>query len=303
MTTYLLIGVTFLAVFGLIFLILSGRSPASARLMEVTAQSSAAAVSTQAAAGESWLSPDRVAKVLSPIRAVLGAPKEEEITRLASAGFRKPAHADIFYSMKLLTPALAVLATALLVKQNVFVWVVVAAAVGFLAPDLWLTQTVSKRRQRLRLSLPDALDLLVICMEAGLGLDSAIIRVGQELKISHADLSEEFLIVNLEQRAGKPRLEAWRAMAQRTGVESIRAFVHMLVQTERFGTPISKSLGTFADALRTKRRQQAEEMAAKTTIKLIPPLVLFIFPSLFIVLLGPAFLTIARSLAQAFSGP
>ena len=105
------------------------------------------------------------------------------------------------------------------------------------------------------------------------------------------------MLVNLEQRAGKPRLEAWRKMGERTGVESVRQFVHMLVQTERFGTPISKSLGAYADALRVRRRQQAEEMAAKTTIKMIPPMVFFIFPSLFIVLLGPAVITIVQKLA------
>jgi tight adherence protein C len=150
--------------------------------------------------------------------------------------------------------------------------------------------------------LPDALDLLVICMEAGLGLDQAILRVGQELKISHPALSEEFVLIGLEQRAGKPRLEAWRNMADRAGVESVRQFVQMLVQTERFGTPISKSLGAFADSLRVRRRQQAEEMAAKTTIKMIPPLVLFIFPNLFIVLLGPAAIMIWRNLAKVLSG-
>jgi len=139
-------------------------------------------------------------------------------------------------------------------------------------------------------------------MEAGLGLDQAILRVGQELKISHPDLSDEFLLIGLEQRAGKPRLDAWKNMADRVGVDSVRQFVQMLVQTERFGTPVSRSLGAFADALRIRRRQQAEEMAAKTTIKMIPPLVLFIFPNLFIVLLGPAAIMIYRNLANVLSG-
>ena len=132
-----------------------------------------------------------------------------------------------------------------------------------------------------------------------MGLDQALLRVGQEMRITHRELSEEFLFVNLEQRAGKARIEAWRNMAQRSGVESMRAFVHMLAQTERFGTPISKSLGAFAEALRIRRRQEAEEMAAKTTIKLVPPLVMFIFPSLFIVLLAPAVLVIGKNLGNA----
>jgi len=189
--------------------------------------------------------------------------------------------------------------TAFLARSGVFFWVIMAAVIGFLLPDLWLTHAISKRKERLRLSLPDALDLLVICLEAGLGLDQALLRVGQELKITHKELSEEFLVINLEQRAGVPRIQAWRNMAQRSGVESVRTFVHMLAQTERFGTPVAKSLGAYADALRVRRRQQAEEMAAKTTIKLVPPLVLFIFPSLFIVLLAPAVIVIDRNLSQA----
>ena len=171
---------------------------------------------------------------------------------------------------------------------------------GFLLPDLWLSTAITRRRERVRLSLPDALDLLVICMEAGLGLDQAMIRVGNELALSNPDLSDEFLLINLEQRAGKPRLEAWRNMADRTDLEVVRSFVSMLVQTERFGTPISRSLATFADGLRLKRRQLAEELAAKTTIKMIFPLALFIFPSMFIVLLAPAVISISNSLGKLF---
>ncbi len=294
------VTVTFFLGFVLVFMLLSGRSPESVRLMEVTTQARAAAVSREGAPGEAWLNVDRIAKILAPIRGFLGAPRETELTRLASAGYRKPSHADIFYAVKVLLPILFATVGSFLIKQNILFWVVLLAAVGFLLPDLWLLRAVAKRRDRLRLSLPDALDLLVICMEAGLGLDSALVRVGQELRVSHPELSDEFLLINLEQRAGKPRIEAWRAMANRSGVESVRAFVHMLVQTDRFGTPISKSLGAFADGLRIKRRQQAEEMAAKTTIKMIPPLVLFIFPSLFIVILGPAIIAIGKSLSKAF---
>ena len=188
---------------------------------------------------------------------------------------------------------------AFTVKSNTIFVVVILAVVGFLLPDLWLTRAISQIKERIRLAVPDALDLVVICLEAGLGLDQALLRVGQEMRITHRELSEEFLFVNLEQRAGKARIEAWRNMAQRSGVESMRAFVHMLAQTERFGTPISKSLGAFAEALRIRRRQEAEEMAAKTTIKLVPPLVMFIFPSLFIVLLAPAVLVIGRNLGNA----
>ena len=137
-----------------------------------------------------------------------------------------------------------------------------------------------------------------ICLEAGLGLDQGIVRVGQELRLSHRELSEEFLLINFEQRAGVQRVAAWQSFAERGNFESARSFVAMLIQTDRFGTPIAKSLGAFSDALRTQRRQQAEEMAAKTTIKLVPPLVFFIFPSVGIVTVGPAIIMVSKSLAH-----
>jgi tight adherence protein C len=301
--TYYLVAafaVGFCVIFLVIFLALGGRSAETARLAEVAGTELPSSRMLGKAGGEGRINADRIAEVLGPVSRVLGVQEDSDLTRrLASAGYRRASHAQIFTSVKILLPLLAGAGVGVATKS--FFYMVVSAAVGFLGPDLWLSTAISSRSNRIRLSLPDALDLLVICMEAGLGLDQAMIRVGSELKISHPDLSEEFLIVNLEQRAGKPRLEAWRHMADRTGVENVRSFVQMLVQTERFGTPISKSLGVFADNLRVRRRQQAEEMAAKTTIKLIPPLVLFIFPSLFIVLLGPAILTIAHNLSGAFA--
>ncbi len=140
--------------------------------------------------------------------------------------------------------------------------------------------------------------MLSICMEAGLGIDQAIVRIGQEMRVSHRELSEELLQINFEQRAGVPRLAAWKAFSERADVESVRSFVAMLIKTDRFGTPIAKSLGNFSDALRTQRRQKAEEMAAKTTIKLVPPLVFFIFPSIGIVVVGPAALTVMKNIAH-----
>jgi tight adherence protein C len=221
-------------------------------------------------------------------------------SKLSLAGYRAPHHVETFYVAKLVGPLLAALIAGFLLRSNVLFWFLMLAAVGFFAPDFWLTGAIGRRRDAIRYSLPDAIDLLVICMEAGLGMDQALIRVGQELAITHPELSEEFLLINLEQRAGKPRVEAWRAMSERTNLETVRSFVNMLVQTERFGTPLSRSLGYFADALRTKRRQQAEEMAAKTTIKLVFPLALFIFPSMFIVLLGPAIISIGQTFQQTF---
>src|SRR5437879_4997322 len=168
-----------------------------------------------------------------------------------------------------------------------------ALVIGFFVPDFWLSYATNRRRERLRLSLPDSLDLLAICLEAGLGLDQSVVRVGQELEVSHPELSEELLLINFEQRAGVQRNAAWQGFAQRANFESARSFVAMLIQTDRFGTPIAKSLGSFSDALRTQRRQKAEEMAAKTTIKLVPPLVFFIFPSMGVVVVGPAFIAVS----------
>jgi tight adherence protein C len=220
--------------------------------------------------------------------------------RLSLAGYRDAVHAEVYFGVRLLAPVAGALIAAFLIKSSTVFWFFALGTLGFFGPELWLSQAISSRREHIRLSLPDALDLLVICMEAGLGMDQALIRVGQELRISHPQLSEELLMINLEQRAGKPRVEAWKNFADRSGLEVVRSFVNMLVQTERFGTPISRSLGHFADALRLKRRQQAEEQAAKTTIKMIFPLVLFIFPSMFIVLLAPAIIMIGKSMQEMF---
>jgi tight adherence protein C len=156
---------------------------------------------------------------------------------------------------------------------------------------------VKARQRRITIGLPDALDLTVICVEAGLALDQALLRVGQDLHHAHPDLSDEFHLVNLEMRAGKPRMEALRNLALRTGVNDIRALVGTLIQTDRFGTSIAQALRVHSDSLRTERRQRAEEAAAKTTIKMIIPLVLFILPSILFVTIGPAMIQLYRSLS------
>jgi tight adherence protein C len=166
---------------------------------------------------------------------------------------------------------------------------------GFVLPRFLLKRKISKRQMRIRLGLPDALDLTVICVEAGLGLDQALMRVAQDLDHAHPELSEELRLVNLEMRAGKPRTEAMRNLAQRTGVDDVRSLVAVLIQTDRFGTSIAQALRVHSDALRTERRQRAEEQAAKTTIKLVPPLVVFVLPSVIIVTLGPAVISLIRT--------
>jgi tight adherence protein C len=188
-------------------------------------------------------------------------------------------------------------ATGSCIPLNRTFWMFAFPAAGFIAPNIVLTRLIKCRREKIRRSIPDAIDLLVICVDAGLGIDQALLRVGQELGISHPQITEELLQINREQRAGKPRIQAWADMATRSELSDINAFASMLVQTERFGTPIARALSVFADTIRLKRRQLAEQMAAKTTVKIIFPFVLFIFPSMFIVLLGPAVLSIIRGMS------
>jgi tight adherence protein C len=175
----------------------------------------------------------------------------------------------------------------------------VAGALGYLFPEIFLSWRVNSRQHRLQRGLPDGLDLLVICVESGLGLDQALMKVAQEIRITHHELSEELQLVNLEMRIGKTRLEALRELGRRTGLEDIKSLVAMLIQTDRFGTSVAQSLRVFSDDLRIKRRQRAEEMSAKTTVKMVPPLVFFIFPALMVVILGPAVLTLMRQLMPA----
>lgn len=217
--------------------------------------------------------------------------------RLIRAGFRKDAAIKFFYGTKVLVPVcLAVLAFVTGIgSKSPFAIYAGAVGLGYLGPDFWLGRQIKKRQKRVRLALPDVLDLLVICVEAGLGLDQATARTARELTKAHPVISDELEIVVLEQRAGRPRADAWRHMAERTDVEVVRNLVSMLVQSEQFGTSIAKTLRTHSDTLRTQRIQEVEEMAAKTTIKLIFPLVFFIFPCLFLVTLGPAAILMSES--------
>jgi tight adherence protein C len=218
--------------------------------------------------------------------------------QLLSAGLKSSRSINVYSASRVIGPVIGLVCGSLIRNNTVF-WALSLGAVFYLVPDMWLRMKIKKRRERIRKSLPDALDLLVICVEAGLGLDQAMLRVGQELIISHPDIHQEFMQVNLEQLAGKPRLEAWKSAAERTQIPEFALFVSMLTQADRFGTPIVRALSRFGDEIRLKRRQRAEEMAAKTKIKILFPLVLFIFPCIFIVLLAPAILNIAKNM-QSF---
>jgi tight adherence protein C len=224
----------------------------------------------------------------------------ETSQRLIRAGFRRPEAGAVLNAARvvLIVALLALIYLTGLYKSNPLLLSLTMIVAGFILPDMWLTRRVKSRQQLLRLALPDALDLLVICMEAGLGLDQALMYVSQELRIAHRALCEEFDLVNAEVHVGKTRLEALRALAARTGVDDLQALVATLIQTDRFGTSVAHSLRIHSDDLRTKRRQRAEEMAAKTTVKMAVPLVFFIFPALFVVILGPAVITMIHALTQ-----
>ena len=172
--------------------------------------------------------------------------------------------------------------------------IAIGALVGYLLPKIYVNFRARARQHRLRLGLPDALDLMVVCVEAGMGLNQALVRVSEELRDTHPEMADEFRLVNLEIRAGRTRPDALRNMGERTGVDDIISLVSMIIQTDKFGTSIARSLRVHSDSLRTERRQRAEEAAAKTTIKLIFPLLFCIFPSLFVIILGPAAMHIWR---------
>jgi tight adherence protein C len=242
---------------------------------------------------------ERLEQALDPLsKAIPLSPGEVSRTRrwLIQAGYRNQDHLTIYVGSRL---ACALLGFLLVVATSGFgspTLLVSVSAFGFFLPRFVLKRLIQQRQQRIKLGLPDALDLTVICVEAGLALDQAMMRVGQDLHHAHPELSDEFHLVNLEMRAGKPRPEALRNMVDRTGVDDIRSLVGTLIQTDRFGTSVAQALRVHSDSLRTERRQRAEEQAAKTTIKMVVPLVLFVLPSIIFVTLGPAVIQLVRTL-------
>ena len=295
---FLLLGIVLFVGFVLVFLFLMPRpSAAGALLHEVTKP----AGSPGASQWRAVLNIDYLAKPFTLARRlVTPAPDPNLVRRLSMAGYRKPAHADIFLGARLALPALGGLLAAGLFSNNAITFFLLAVGIGFYIPDFWLSLAITRRREHIRSSLPDGLDFLAICLEAGLGLEQAIVRMASDLRISHPVLADELLQVNFEQRAGVTRIAAWKNFSDRFDLESVRSFVAMLVQTDRFGTPLSKALAAFSDALRLERRQKAEELAAKIQVKMIFPLVLFIAPAMAVVILGPAALAIIKTLTETF---
>lgn len=234
--------------------------------------------------------------------------KEEEMTalreKLAQAGFRRETATRYFLASKtILGLALAGLMVLIglstaIAPQKLAGLCIFVGGVGFLLPNLWLAIAKSSRTEKIRNGLPDSLDLLVVSVESGLALDGALQRVGDEMAKVHPELSEEMRIAVLETQMGVPRMEALEKMSRRCGVEEVRSLVSVIGQAEQFGTSVAKALRTQSDSLRTKRRQAAEERAQKTTVKLMLPLILFIFPSIFVVLIGPAAMKIIETFSK-----
>ncbi len=242
---------------------------------------------------------ERIQQALDPLsRALPVSPTNVSQTRawLIQAGYREARHVRFYFGARVLFAALGLSAVVLFSGFDSLLLLVGVPALGFFLPRFFLKRAMKERQRRIRLGLPDALDLTVICVEAGLALDQAMLRVGEDLQHAHPELSGEFHLFNLETRAGKPRAEALRNLAARTGVDDVRGLVGTLIQTDRFGTSVAQALRVHSDSLRTERRQRAEEQAAKTTVKMIIPLVLFVLPSLIFVTVGPAVIQLMRLL-------
>ena len=242
-------------------------------------------------------------------------PKDEEKAshrraKLIMAGYNKPRALVIFYGLKIilavLLPVLVymgmILSKTLIGTSLPAILIVAAALLGFYAPELWVDMAISRRQQKIQDGFPDALDLMVVCVEAGMGLDQAMKRISEEMQTTHKTISDEFAQMSLEMRAGRSRSDAMRNLADRTGVEDVKTLVTLLIQTDKFGTSIAQALRTLSNSMRIKRRQRAEELAMKLPVKLLFPLILFIFPSLFVIIIGPGAIQIYRALIKTSMG-
>jgi tight adherence protein C len=295
-----------LGMLGVYWLFMRPQSASTERLKKLAGMSGGgASVSVsldEEHAGEKFA--ERIATPLNRLVPASAAEVQKLQKKLMQAGFRSN-HAPIIYrTIQLMTmailPTLIALTCAILARplSSALFWILAAFIVGFFAPRYILGRLIRSRQLRVRWGLADALDLMVISIEAGLGLNAAMVKVSSELKQVHPDISEEFELANLEIRVGRERDEALRNLAERTGVDDLRSLVAMLIQTDRFGTSIARAIRVFSDSLRTKRRQRAEQAAQKAAVKLLFPLACFLFPTLFIAILGPALLQLMDTLGK-----
>jgi len=301
-------GLALITFIGIFALILAGGMLAASRV-DLTSRL-AAAIAPHSIA-DSWLSRLRPGRAKESIQAVVQpfdrvlpkSPQEVSVAqkRLIRAGYREDAHLRILYGSKVLVPialALFVFISGVSEIFSPFIAYAMALGLGYLVPDFWLGRQIAKRQTAIRLGLPDFLDLLVVCIEAGLSMDQAMARTTKELGTAQPEISDEMGLVLLEQRAGRPRVDAWRNLAERVDIDVVKSLVGAIIQADQFGTSIAKTLRIYSEGLRTKRRQDVEEKAAKTAVKLVFPLVFFIFPALFIVTLGPSILVMADAVEK-----
>jgi tight adherence protein C len=304
----LILVALFLAIFGgsVVALLVLTRDPVKARLSGLDERESRIRER-----GRPWR--ERLARLAEPL-ARLSVPTEGwEMTptrlRFINAGWRAPSTPGLFYAGKTVATLGLPLLAYLLMRHEparaggfTFLWLALAAAAGYYTPDIALKRRVAFRQREIFESFPDALDLMTVCVEAGLAMDAALARVGAEIGLKSPVLAEELQLVTLELRAGSAKEKALRNLALRTGVEDVDALVKMLVQADRFGTSVGTALRVQSEQLRTRRRQLVEERAAKIATKLLFPLIFCIFPALLVVLLGPAMLQIMRSMATVMAG-
>lgn len=225
------------------------------------------------------------------------SPKDmNRIQRLmASAGYHGPWPATIFALAQVVIPLMFFFGIVFTFGTGVaLIFAIIFALIGYFIPTLWVGRAINRRKREIQNGLPDAIDLLIVCIESGSGIDQALNRVAEELALPYPALARELEMISSETRAGKPRLEAFKNFAARTKVDDVRSLVAMLIQTDRFGTSIGQALRTHAETSRTKRRQRAEEKAAKLAVKLLFPLVFCLFPAFYVIVLGPSMLSLFR---------
>lgn len=292
---------------GLYWLLYRPQSAATERLKQLGENTAGPTTTTVVSIDEEGRSAELAERLASPLSRLVptsAAEAKKLQKQLMQAGFRSPSAPVVYRGLQLASmagfPALIAIACALLARplNSAFVWILFAFVIGFFLPRYVLRRMVRSRQQLVRWGLADALDLMVISIEAGLGLNAAMMKVSSELKDVHPDISDEFELANLEIRVGRERDEALRNLAERTGVDDLHSLVAMLIQADRFGTSIARAIRAFSDSLRTKRRQRAEQAAQKAAVKLLFPLACFLFPTLFIAILGPAALTLIDTLRK-----
>lgn len=303
---------TSLLFYGVMQWLMGGMNPVQRRLQAIAEKTKEHNVHQEGEFTVRWIEP--VVKIILPKE---GWRRSQLKTRLVRAGLRSPSAMKIFLGTKfflalaplifmffifIAAPFLAVAKGVVLSQEFALIILLPAAVLGFYLPDLYIIRKARKRQLNFIEAFPDAMDMLVVCVEAGLGLDAAIQRVGEEMSVSHPELASEFNVLSLELRAGKSREEALRSLADRTGVTDVQALTTLLIQSEHFGTSIASALSEHSNEMRIKRIQRAREKAAKLAVKLIFPIIFCIFPALFLVILGPALIQIVKGFRTVTGG-